>query len=351
VGNDAARDADGLRYYLERAWTETPTRKIALAARRIDEPLAAVDLDARLVVVAGGLSDAAAESLAGYLSRGGTVLYLLRDTAAKGLARLAGSEEIRVSEARVKDYVQLGQVSLDHPLFAPLADPRYSDFSKIHFWKHRTVELPESIAFQVPARFDDGAPAIVELTPGGGRLVVLASGWHPADSQLARSSKFVPLLAAMLEHPAIAANTGQQNDRPVSIADSPVNRAEWPVGKANRVVFQPDGRSTAVAVDGPSDQPGIYRWTSAGKSRELAVNVPAAESRVFPLDVEELQRHGVALGRGATRGEVGEQRRQLRDRELEGEQKLWQWLVLATAMVLVGETWLAGRSARRLATT
>ncbi len=45
---------------------------------------------------------------------------------------------------------------------------------------------------------------------GKGRLVVLASGWQPADSQLARSSKFVPLMSALLEprtpQPVIAAN-------------------------------------------------------------------------------------------------------------------------------------------------
>ena len=46
----------------------------------------------------------------------------------------------------------------------------------------------------VLARFEAGDAAVVEKAEGKGRLVVFASGWQPADSQLARSSKFVPLM-------------------------------------------------------------------------------------------------------------------------------------------------------------
>jgi len=44
-----------------------------------------------------------------------------------------------------------------------------------------------------------GDPAILVRTLGKGRVVLLASGWHPADSQLALSTKFVPLLYGWLE--------------------------------------------------------------------------------------------------------------------------------------------------------
>ena len=35
--------------------------------------------------------------------------------------------------------------------------------------------------------------------------------------------------------------------------------------------------------------------------------------------------------------------------ELEGQQKPWRWLLLAVLLILMGETWLAGRTARRQA--
>ncbi len=344
IGSDAADDVDGLRYYLDLAWVETSTQKITIVSRRGDESLAEEDLAARLVIVADGVADAAADSLASYVERGGTVLYVLRDAAAKGLGRLLGRDDVKVAEAAVKDYVQLGQVSLGHPLFAPLADPRYSDFSKIHFWKHRSLELPETLAAEIAARFDDGSPAIVEVTRDEGRLVVFTSGWHPADSQLARSSKFVPLLTSILERTGVAAEAIHSYE--VGQPQSPRSTA---AGALTRVVYRPDGKTAAAdARDGP-DRPGIYRLIVDGKPREVAVNVPAAESRVSPVDIEDLQRQGVVLGRSENRAVALERRRQMRDRELEGRQKLWQWLVLATAVVLVGETWLAGRSAHRLA--
>jgi hypothetical protein len=38
----------------------------------------------------------------------------------------------------------------------------------------------------------------------------------------------------------------------------------------------------------------------------------------------------------------------MRNLELENRQKLWRWLILAAFGVLVIETWLAGRSAKRV---
>ena len=47
-----------------------------------------------------------------------------------------------------------------------------------------------------PAR---GDPAIVQIPLGKGSVIVFTTSWRPSDSQLALSSKFVPLLGAILE--------------------------------------------------------------------------------------------------------------------------------------------------------
>src|SRR5436309_1122960 len=52
---------------------------------------------------------------------------------------------------------------------------------------------------RVLARFDKGDPALIQVPVGKGLLFVLTSGWQPADSQLALSSKFVPLLYSLLD--------------------------------------------------------------------------------------------------------------------------------------------------------
>src|SRR6185503_14634693 len=59
--------------------------------------------------------------------------------------------------------------------------------------------IPAGMAAHVLAKFDDGSPALVQLSVGKGNLLVLASGWNPTDSQFAVSSKFPPLMQRMLD--------------------------------------------------------------------------------------------------------------------------------------------------------
>ena len=68
VGSDRADDAQGLRYYLQRALPETPERKVRLTARAPDEPLASDELlETRLVVVGEAVPDQQAAQLNQYL--------------------------------------------------------------------------------------------------------------------------------------------------------------------------------------------------------------------------------------------------------------------------------------------
>src|SRR4029077_16956039 len=104
----------------------------------------------------------------------------------------------------------LAEIDFSHPLFAPFADPRFSDFTKIHFWKYRRLEAPALPGAHVVAKFDSGDPAIVEVPVGKGHVIVLTSGWHSDDSQLALSTKFVPLLYSVLEFNGIASVPPEQ---------------------------------------------------------------------------------------------------------------------------------------------
>ena len=115
------------------------------------------------------------------------------------LAKLANVSTLQFTESKLERYAMLQEIAFDHPLFAPLAGPQFGDFTKVHFWKHRQL-MPQSLAnARVLARFDDGAEAVLEKPIGHGRLIVFTSGWNPIDSQLARSTKFVPLMTGLLE--------------------------------------------------------------------------------------------------------------------------------------------------------
>src|SRR5690606_37682135 len=57
---------------------------------------------------------------------------------------------------------------------------------------------------RVVAEFEGGHPAIVERPLEEGNLLLFTSGWQPGDSQLARSWKFLLLLASLVEPPDAA---------------------------------------------------------------------------------------------------------------------------------------------------
>ena len=110
---------------------------------------------------------------------------------------------------------------------------------------------------------------------------------------------------------------------------------------------KPDGGLVRLDADeglfNQADQPGVYRAQRQDALWHFAVNVSHRESDTAPMDIGLLEQHGIPLGTQPTRPERQRRECRLRDVELEGQQKLWQWLLLASLCVLACETWLAGR--------
>jgi Mg-chelatase subunit ChlD len=344
VGNDEANDPAGLRYYLERAVPSTPRRVVHVVSKRPDVALAwEAERFLPLIVLAGETTGDNVRRLKGYLQDGGTVLVVATGPGrAETLAALAGSKPDSISEATLRRDVMLGDIAFENPLFAPLAGPQFNDFTKIRFWKYRRLG-PELLAgTRVVARFENDDPAIVEKLIGGGRLVVFTSGWSPADSQLARSSKFVPLVTALIDGP---------NARPPESASLEVyDRLPLPAPQNEakaEVVQKPDGSKVTPepgsTVFTATDEPGVYRITAPAGVRAFAVNLDPLESRTSPLPVETLEQFGVRMANPSRKAIDREYARQMQNLELENRQKFWRWLIVAALGILVVETWLAGR--------
>ena len=242
--------------------------------------------------------------------------------------------------------MMLGEIAFDHPLFASLAGAQFNDFTKIRFWKYRHIDADRLGGSRVLARFENGDAAVIEKLSGKGRLVVLASGWQPADSQLARSSKFVPLMWALVEprtpRPVIAVNQTVGDRVPIVVADESVKSV---------VVHKPDGAAVtigrAAGVFDETDEPGLYTVEMPVAGASFAVNLDPLESKTAPLPVETIEQRGVRLTSHSRNTVDREQLRQMYNAELEGRQKLWRWLILAVIGLLIFETWLAGRTVRR----
>jgi hypothetical protein len=343
LGGDDERDTTSSLYFLKRAFPETRRQIVQVIARPPNAPLPAEDaLAAPLLFVADALSTDTARSVRAFLDTGRPVLLALKSiSAAATLADIVGLGTVSAEEAEPGGYALLGQVDFEHPLFAPFADPRFSDFTKIHFWKHRRLDTGQFKGARVLARFDKGDPALLQVPVGKGLLFVLASGWHPADSQLALSSKFVPLLFSLLDlSGGWKAQLGQY-----VVGDAvplAATNAAQPL-----VVRKPDGKDVPVNAGErftETDQPGIYTVGAGPAAPRFAVNLDPAESRTAPLPVEELERLRLPLKAPNPEQVQREAQKKLRlhAAELEQRQKLWRWLMVAALVVLVMETWLAG---------
>jgi hypothetical protein len=327
----AENDPSGLYFYLRRAFQETQRRKVNLTN---NAGLSGADF----AVATDALPDAQSAVLRTYIESGHTALFVVNNAqAAKSLERILG-HPLQASEGVVKGYGMLEQIDFTHPIFAPFAEPRFSDFTKIHFWKMRRIETNGLGTARVLARFDNGSPALLELGIGTGKLLVLASGWHPADSQLALSTKFVPLLYSMLEY---AGGFTEQTTLVTVGAELPV-----PQGAS---VQRLDG--SGVTPEGGrwlADAPGLFKVSEGPRSYKIAVNLDPAESKTGTLDIDGLRSLGVPLHAQATRtfAEVDRERKTAAAVEVESRQKMWRWVILAALAFVLVETWFAARLSR-----
>ena len=343
AGRDGDDDTRGSLFYLRRAFPKTRRQRIEITAHRAAEPIPAFQLQqSQMLVLGEGAPDAVLPGAREFAREGRTiVLPLTSPGAGQTLARLLELPAVATTEAVVKDYALLAQIDFQHPLFAPFADPRFSDFTRIHFWKYRRLDPAALPAARVLARFDNGDPALVQAPLGKGSVVVFTSSWRPVDSQFALSSKFVPLLNAILEQSS----------------NVPVPKAQYfagdeillPPSAQPLTIRQPGGSEIAASGKFVADTPGIYAITPG--AQRFVVNLAPEESRLTPLTPDRLASLGVPLRKAGRVASVDAAKReaQAQAAELENRQKLWRWLLLAALVVLLLETLIAGELSRSAA--
>lgn len=348
-GSEKPDDVQGPLFFLKRALPDTPRLTVSVLPQAAGAVLTPDLMASSLFVVTEPLSANHAALLREQALAGKTILVATKNSAAAAaVGPLVGTEPLAVEEVKPPSYAMLGEIDFQHPLFAAFADPRYSDFTKIHFWKYRRLDPTAIPGARVLAKFDRGDPALLEVPVGKGRVLVLTSGWNPDDSQFAVSSKFVPMLFSVLElSGSLSAPIAQR-----AVGDPlplPPDRTD------GMVVRLPDGKTApALAADAKvfaaTMQPGIYRIENAGRVQEFAVNLDAAESRTAPLPLEELERLGAPLARKKpAAAAVGAPAREalLQGSAAESRQKLWRWFIIATLFVLLTESALAGWTVRK----
>lgn len=355
-GSEQPDDSSQLRYYVERAFPKSTRRNVEVVGQLTAGPNAAAETgEVHLSIVTEALAEPHVLALREYATNGGTIIVVTRDLdVCATVGELFENADLGPAEADIDGYAMLAEIDFEHPVFSPLSDPRFADFTKIHVWKHRRMALESIPQGRILAKFDNGDTALAELPLGRGRVLVFTSGWHPNDSTFARSSKFVPMLNNILDYgigrsrTSFSAAVGDPIDLSL-VATNFVSDEEFAtnVHKPNgQVITLEDGRTTFENAD----QPGIYVVENPSLSSRFAVNLTPAESRTAPLAVEHLESIGIRLHNSTsekTKQELEEQKRQLQARELEARQMFWQGIIAATLVVLVLESWVAGRFIRK----
>ncbi len=282
-----------LFYYFRRVPMGDSSREITVEA--FDAARLSADLSADkvpLIVVAKPLETGQTDRLKSYVQLGGRLLFVMDDAdSAKSLAATIGEitgETMTVDEAEKRDYHMWSRIDFSDPLFRPMADPQFNDFTKVRFWSHRSVSGLGS-DWKVVAQFDDADVAIARKLVGEGELMLATFGWQPSSSQLALSTKFIPLVAGWLgpgEQRLMPAGLTVGDSIPLSF--SPTATITTPSGETFGYREEADAKFV--------DRPGIYTWKDGESTRRFAVNLSENESQTEPMDEEVLKRFGVQVG-------------------------------------------------------
>ncbi|MCH7556542.1 MAG: BatA domain-containing protein [Planctomycetes bacterium] len=354
IGSDDPNDSKGMLYYVRRAFGATSALKPHVISRPGSKTIAAAEIEtAHLIITADVVNQENLVSLRRYLESGRTLLLVMKSIdEAKTLATLAGIETIESQEADVDRYAMLSRIEFKHPLLTLFSEPRFGDFTQIHFWKYRRINIGDLPDARVLAHFDSGDPAWIELPVGKGSLLVFTCGWHPSDSQLALSSKFVPLLYSILEYGGVLA--GQQSQ--YFVGDHIPIPQSMKLEPANLQIRKPD--NSLISLDAgqqvftQTDLPGIYTIESSAGNQLFAVNLPARECQTAAMPIEDLERFGVLFKQTSASlvepsssvalERTSQARRHSSFAGLEYEQKVWRWVFIALLAVSLIEIWLAG---------
>ena len=369
VGSEPDNDPQTALFFLKRALFPTRTLTPKLDKKLPDDTFEpAIIRLYDLVVIAGEGPIANAGVFRSYVEQGGRILFLMhKPEAAEGLASLLETEGLNAEEGEVSDFQLLGAINRRHPLLSAFADARYGDFSNVHFWRYRKIDAEKIPDAGVLSRFDNGDPAWILTPKGKGTVLTFTSSWKREDSQLALSTKFIPLLYAVLSNQAEASESSAfvhvGEPFPVSVPSPDENSQAQPERNPGLVatVTRPDGTTVPLTEEDAgvfrqTTAPGLYSVKVGDRKSVVAVNLDPNESELNPLDTEIIRKmvepkvvedDYAGATEPVTVEEKEEQRSRAKDIEKEKRQRLWRFAIFAVLGIVLFEIWYSAYCRRK----
>jgi hypothetical protein len=286
---------------------------------------------------------ALARRLARFVEMGGGLLVALGPRASwpQDVDILPAAVQAPIDRTR-GDAARIGALEYGHPVFEPFRAPRSGDFAAARIYGYRGVE-PSPMA-QILARFDAGAPALLERRTGAGRVLLWTSSLDLAWSDFPLKPVFLPFVHRAVRHlsayaePAPWSTVGQVLDASFGAP------ASQPLGG---VVITPSGRQVPVDDEGGEvlelTEQGFYELrtkASEGAAAVVASNVDSAESDLTTMDPKEIIAAAVGGPDEGARAAAGVP---LPPDAQERSQRLWWYLLCIGILVLGADTLISNR--------
>ena len=340
VPDDLARDET---LYLERALAIGRAPAVRVERRRTGT-LDAASLERAALVLLWDVAPptgAAGTTLTRWISEGGGMVIAAgpRLGARRGAALDAVAGVNGIADRRAGGGAMLGDVREEHPLFTPF---RASAAALVAPRFYRYPRLEPAVGADVLARFDDGAPALIERKSGDGRVILLAMALDAREGDFPLQPAFLPLMRRLVLYGAGHESTPLWRTTGESWAPREARR-EPVVAAPDGAIIRPEGAGRGATLI--LGQVGVYsayeqRVDGAPRTR-VAVNAPAAESELVSADAREL-----LLGVGESADSTLRGVEAATTSEIESRQRAWRWLVLLAAFLLAAETLIASHGWR-----
>lgn len=304
------------------------------------ESLSAEDISGAAVVVLNDVpvSQTTAERLAVFVNAGGGLFAAFGERATwpgavSGIMPAipgAPADRTRGTPGRV------GALEYGHPVFESFRAPRSGDFSAARFYTYRTVVVaPEA---QVLARYDDGAPALLERRAGAGRVLAWTSTLDVSWNDLALKPVFLPFIHR------VAATLASYTQRPASMTVGDVLPIPAAMGTTVPVIVGPGGQRLPLEEKASVlelREQGFYELRAGDRDPEpvtVAANVDFTESDMAAIDPQEVAAGATGLAGGAAAAGTNAT---VTNEERERSQRVWWYLLFAGLLLLTGETLVA----------
>ena len=253
----------------------------------------------------------------------------------------------------------LATVKYEHPIFVPFKEPNHGDFGKARFY--RIFQAVPTKDATVIAAYDDGSPALFEKPYGTlGRVLCFTSTIDREWNDLPIRAVYLPFLHESIKYLALKDVDAAPNYRVGDSVELKVSDDEnsGAARSGEIAVFNPNNVETRLQRNEDTTEassqgsvfyddtvvPGIYSvHTSGAAPHYFIVNIDTTESDLAARDVEEL----TSMLKGAADESVEEKPTaelvaQFHE-DVEKNQNVWIYLMLAVFALAVTEMFLANR--------